>query len=58
MINNFIKRYSVFINGLLYYATDSEKDARDYISARWGWNEIATIYDNETRDYIFTGVSI
>lgn len=55
---DYLKRYSIFINGLLFYATDSEKDARDYISRRWGFNEIATIYDNETRDYIFTGVSI
>lgn len=55
---DYLKRYSVFINGLLFYATDSEKDARDYISARWGYNEIAAIYDNERRDYILTVVSI
>lgn len=55
---DYLKRYSIFINGLLFYATDSEKDAREYINARWGYNEIAAIYDNETRDYIFTGVNI
>ncbi len=52
------KRYSVFINGFLYFATDSEEEARDYIGKRWGWNEIAAIYDNERKDYIFTGVSV
>ena len=55
---DYLKRYSIFINGLLYRATDSEQDARDFIAQRWGNCEICAIYDNEAREYIFTEVSV
>ena len=55
---DYLKRFSVFVNGLLYRATDSEQDARDFIESRWGFSEVCMIYDNQTKEYIFTEVNI
>lgn len=58
MSKNYFKRYSVFINGLLYRAFDSEEEAREFLAARWWVGEISSIYDNEKQDYVITEVRV
>ena len=57
-MKNYLKRFSVSINGLLYAAFENEQDARQFIAQRWGSPEIATIYDHEKQDCIYTEVRI
>ena len=57
-MRNYLKRFSVSINGLLYATFENEQDARQFIARRWGSPEIATIYDHEKQDCIYTEVRI
>lgn len=54
-----VKRYSVEINGLIMAAFDYEEDARQYIAAESGvWSSIATIYDHEAHEVIYTEIRL
>ena len=57
-MRNYLKHFSVSINGLLYATFENEQEARDFIAHRWSGPEIATIYDHEKQDCIYTEVRI
>lgn len=54
-----LKRYSVFLNGSIWQVFDSLEEAKAFIEGRiWFYGGLASIWDNEKREYIYTEVSI
>lgn len=51
------KRYSVYIADHLVAVFDELKDAQDYLQERW-WITIATIWDLEKKEPVYTGIRI
>jgi hypothetical protein len=49
-----IKRYSVFINGLLYRLFETTEEARRWVCSRYRDSEIAEIWDNLERKEVET----
>ena len=57
-MRSYYRRYTVFIDGFVMGAFETEEEARDYIRRRFYEPEIASIWDNETRNYLYTEVRI
>lgn len=57
MKNNFLKRFSVDLDGRIVAAFDTEQEARDWIACRW-WLAWASIYDHEKKEIVLTEVRI
>ena len=56
---NLLKRYSVFLNGSIWRVFDSLEEAKQFIEGSiWFYGGLATIWDNQEREYIYTEVSI
>ena len=59
LIMDLLKRYSVFLNGSIWQVFDTLEEAKQFIEGGiWFYGGLATIWDNQEREYIYTEVSI
>ena len=55
---DYYRRYTVFIDGFIMGAFQTLQEAQEYIKRRWYEPEVVSIWDNESREYLYTEVRV